>query len=311
MIRTPLGGGSLQRQQTIAEKVSCTGIGLHSGAPVQLTLLPARAGTGIVVVRSDRGRSVEIPARASSVHSTAFATTLGEGEDTVATVEHLLAALYGLGIDNARVVVEGPELPVMDGSAASFVYLIQSAGVFVQRATRPLLRFRKPIEVRDGERWIRIEPARDFRISYAIDFEHPAIARQELHLAAGDPAVFEHELAGARTFGFLSEVRALWDAGLANGGSLENTVVLDDERVVNPEGIRWPDEFVRHKALDLIGDLALLGTRLQGHVRVERGGHSLHLQMVSAILANPDAWRLQGGERFTDAALELRAASSA
>ncbi len=287
------------------------GIGLHSGAPVQLTLLPARAGAGIVIVRNDGSRSVEIPARASSVHSTAFATTLGEGDDTVATVEHLLAALYGLGIDNAQVVVEGPELPVMDGSAASFVYLIQSAGIFVQRADRYVLRFRKPIEVRDGERWIRVEPARDFRISYAIDFEHPVIARQELQVAADDPAVFEHELAGARTFGFLREVRALWDAGLAKGGSLENTVVLDDERVINPEGVRWPDEFVRHKTLDLIGDLALLGTRLQGHVHVERGGHSLHLQLVSAILANPDAWRLQGGERFTAAALEARHVSSA
>ncbi|MGI9592234.1 MAG: UDP-3-O-acyl-N-acetylglucosamine deacetylase [Myxococcota bacterium] len=301
----------MERQRTIAEKVSCTGIGLHSGAPVQLTLLPARAGTGIVVVRSDRGRAIEIPARASAVHSTAFATTLGSGEDTVATVEHLLAALYGLGIDNARVVVEGPELPVMDGSAASFVYLIQSAGVFVQRPTRPVLRFRKPIEVRDGERWIRVEPARDFRISYAIDFEHPAIARQELKLVGDDPVDFERELAGARTFGFLREVRALWDAGLAKGGSLENTVVLDDHRIVNREGVRWPDEFVRHKALDLIGDLALLGTRLQGHVRVERGGHSLHLQLVSAILANPDAWRLQGGEHFAEAAMEIRQASSA
>lgn len=295
----------MQRQQTIAEKVSCTGIGLHSGAPVQLTLLPARAGTGIVVVRSDRGRHVEIIARAASVHSTAFATTLGEGEDTVATVEHLLAALYGLGIDNARVVVEGPELPVMDGSAASFVYLVRSAGTFVQREPRTVLRFRKPLEVRDGERWIRIEPARDFRISYAIDFEHPAIARQELELASDDPDLFEREVAGARTFGFLREVRALWDAGLAKGGSLDNTVVLDDRQVVNPEGLRWSDEFVRHKVLDLIGDLALLGTRIQGHVRVERGGHSLHLQLVSAILANPDAWRLQGGERYTDAAVEV------
>jgi UDP-3-O-[3-hydroxymyristoyl] N-acetylglucosamine deacetylase len=196
----------------------------------------------------------------------------------------------------------------MDGSAASFVYLVQSAGIFVQRAERAVLRFRKPIEVRDGERWIRVEPARDFRISYAIDFEHPAIARQELHLAADDPAVFEHEVAGARTFGFLREVRALWDAGLAKGGSLKNTVVLDDERVVNPEGVRWRDEFVRHKVLDLIGDLALLGTRLQGHVHVERGGHSLHLQLVSAILANPASWRLQGGDRFTEAALEMRLA---
>lgn len=299
----------MHRQQTIAEKVSCTGIGLHSGAPVQLTLLPARAGTGIVIVRNDRGRSVEIPARAGAVHSTAFATTLGSGEDTVGTVEHLLAALYGLGIDNVRVVVEGPELPVMDGSAASFVYLVRSAGIFVQRAPRHVLRFRKPIEVRDGERWIRVEPSRRFRVSYTIDFEHPAIRRQHLELVDEDPGYFEREIAGARTFGFLREVRALWDAGLAKGGSLENTVVLDDAQVVNPEGLRWPDEFVRHKALDLLGDLALLGTRIQGHVRVERGGHSLHLGLVAAILANPDAWRLEGGERLANAALELRASA--
>jgi UDP-3-O-[3-hydroxymyristoyl] N-acetylglucosamine deacetylase len=296
----------VQRQQTIAEKVSCTGIGLHSGAPVQLTLLPARAGTGIVIVRSDRGRSVEIPARIGAVASTRFATTLGRDGDTVATVEHLLAALYGLGIDNARIIVEGPELPVMDGSAASFVYLIRSAGIFVQRERRSVLRFRKPVEFRDGERWIRVEPARDFRVSYAIDFEHPAIGRQELVVEGRDPTVFEREIAGARTFGFLSDVRALWDAGLAKGGSLENTVVLDASRPVNRDGLRWPDEFVRHKVLDLYGDLALLGMPVQGHVRVERGGHFMHLELVSGILASPDAWRVHGGERVADAALERR-----
>jgi UDP-3-O-[3-hydroxymyristoyl] N-acetylglucosamine deacetylase len=296
----------VQRQQTIAEKVSCTGIGLHSGAPVQLRLLPARADTGVVVVRNDRGRSVEIPARAAAVASTQLATTLGRGDDTVGTVEHLLAALYGLGVDNVRVVVEGPELPVMDGSAASFVYLIRSAGIFVQRERRRVLRFRKPVEVREGERWIRVEPAREFRVSYAIDFDHPAVGRQEFLVAGWDPVHFEREIAGARTFGFLREVRALWDAGFAKGGSLDNTVVLDKERVINPSGLRWSDELVRHKVLDLYGDLALLGLPIQGHVRVERGGHSMHLKLVSAILSSPDAWRVQGGERMEDVSVDLR-----
>lgn len=296
----------MHRQQTIAEKVSCTGIGLHSGAPVQLTLLPARADSGIVIVRNDRGRSVEIPARAASVSSTRFATTLGSGEDTVATVEHLLAALYGLGIDNARVVVEGPELPVMDGSAAPFVYLVRSAGIFAQRERRNVLRFRKPVEFRDGDRWIRVEPARDFRVEYAIDFQHPAIGRQEYVVEGNDTPRFEREIAGARTFGFLRDVRQLWDAGLAKGGSLENTVVLDDSGVINPDGLRWSDEFVRHKVLDLYGDLALLGLPIQGRVRVEQGGHSMHLGLVSAILENPDAWRTQGGDLVGRAALELR-----
>jgi UDP-3-O-[3-hydroxymyristoyl] N-acetylglucosamine deacetylase len=296
----------LQRQQTIAEKVSCTGIGLHSGVPVQITLLPARAGTGIVIVRNHPGGVVEIPARAGAVASTRLATTLGHNGDTVSTVEHLLAALYGLGVDNARIVVEGPELPVMDGSAASFVYLIRSAGIFVQRERCNVLRFRKPVEVRDGERWIRVEPARAFRVSYAIDFEHPAVRRQEFCVERWDPLEFEREIAGARTFGFLSDVRTLWDAGLAKGGSLDNTVVLDNERVINSDGLRWPDEFVRHKVLDLYGDLALLGAPIRGHIRAERGGHSMHLKLVSAILANPEAWRLEGGDRVGEAAVELR-----
>ena len=296
----------MQRQQTIAEKVSCTGIGLHSGVPVQITLRPARAGTGIVLVRNHPGGVVEIPARAAAVASTRLATTIGHNGDTVSTVEHLLAALYGLGIDNARIVVDGPELPVMDGSAASFVYLIRSAGIFVQHERSNVLRFRKPVEVRDGDRWIRVEPARTFRVSYAIDFAHPAVRRQEFYVERWDPVAFEREIAGARTFGFLSDVRALWDAGLAKGGSLDNTVVLDEERVINPDGLRWPDEFVRHKVLDLYGDLALLGAPIQGHIRAERGGHSMHLKLVSAILASPEAWRLQGGDRVDEAAVELR-----
>lgn len=279
-------------QQTIAEKVSCTGIGLHTGAPAQLTLHPARASSGVVFVRTDRGRPLEIPACSGEVSSTALATTLGRGDASVGTVEHLMSALYGLGIDNVRVEVDGPELPVMDGSAAPFVYLLRSAGLFTQRARRRVLRIRRKIEIHDGERSISIEPARDFRVTYAVDFEHPAIRRQQLTIAPLDAERFEREISAARTFGFLQEVRSLWDAGFARGGSLDNTVVLDEKKVVNPEGLRWSDEFVRHKVLDLFGDLALLGMRIQGHVRAERGGHSLHQKLVTAILERPEAWVL-------------------
>jgi UDP-3-O-[3-hydroxymyristoyl] N-acetylglucosamine deacetylase len=284
-------------QQTIAEKVSCTGTGLHSGAPVQLTLQPARADSGIVFVRTDLGEPVEIRAKSAQVSSTAFATTLGRGHATVATVEHLLAALYGLGIDNIRIEVDGPELPVMDGSAAPFVYLLRSAGIFQQPEQRRMLRVRRKLEVVDGDRRISIEPARDFRVTYAVDFEHPAIRRQEIALEALDADRFERDISAARTFGFLREVKALWEAGFARGGSPDNTVLLDEEKVVNEGGLRWADEFVRHKVLDLFGDLALLGMPIRGHVRVERGGHAMHQKLVSALLANPQAWVMVDPDR--------------
>ena len=294
----------MQQQQTLAERVACTGTGLHSGAPVRLELSPAREGTGIVFVRTDRTHPVEIPARPSRVASTRLATTLECGDASVATVEHLLAALYGLGIDNVRISVHGPELPVMDGSAASFVYLIRSAGVRALREPRAVLRVLDPIEVDEGGRRIRIEPARGLRISYAVDFAHPAIGRQELRLDRLDARRFETEIASARTFGFLQDVRALWNAGLAQGGSLHNTVLLDESSVVNEGGLRWPDEFVRHKVLDLLGDLALLGVAIDGHVKVECGGHALHHRLVASLLARPQAWRLRecGARRARDLA---------
>jgi UDP-3-O-[3-hydroxymyristoyl] N-acetylglucosamine deacetylase len=279
-------------QRTIAEKISCTGIGLHSGEPVHLTLCPARAGSGIVFVRTDLPTPVEIPARPECVTATQYATTLGHGPATVGTVEHLLAAVYSLGVDNLRVEVEGPEVPVMDGSSASFVFLLRAAGVFEQPAVRPRLRIQRPLEIRDGERSIRIEPARELRISYAIDYLHPAIGRQVLADVRIDGESFEHEICRARTFGFLHEVQTLWRLGLARGGNLDNTVVLDEERVLNRDGLRFPDEFVRHKVLDLIGDLALLGAPLEGHVHVERGGHALHQRLLSELLATQRAWRM-------------------
>jgi UDP-3-O-[3-hydroxymyristoyl] N-acetylglucosamine deacetylase len=286
-------GGCVRQQQTLAEKVSCTGTGLHGGVPVHITLSPARAGSGIVFVRCDRGRAIEIPAQAARVTSTRLATTLGSGDAGLRTVEHLLAALYGLGIDNVRVHVDGPELPVMDGSAASFVYLIRSAGIFVQREPRAVLRVLEPLEIDEGIRRIRIEPGRGLRISYAVDFAHPAIRRQQLEIDALDPRRFESEIAPARTFGFLRDVHPMWSAGLAKGGSLQNTVLLDDERVLNAEGLRWPDEFVRHKVLDLLGDLALLGVPIEGHIQVECGGHALHHRLVTTLLERPRLWSLK------------------
>jgi UDP-3-O-[3-hydroxymyristoyl] N-acetylglucosamine deacetylase len=298
-------------QQTIAEKVSCTGVGLHSAAPVQLTLFPARANSGIVFVRTDLAVPVEILARPSEVASTALATTLGRSAVSVGTVEHLLAALYGLGIDNVRVEVDGPELPVMDGSSAPFVYLIRSAGIFSQPEFRNVLRVQRRLEVVDGERHISIEPSRDFRISYAVEFEHPAIRRQEFRMDPVDADRFEYDISAARTFGFLNDVTGLWGAGFARGGSLENTVVLDDERVLNADGLRWEDEFVRHKVLDLFGDLALVGMPIQGHVRVERGGHSLHQKLVAAILANPQAWEVVEADKRGARGIRLFQAAAA
>ena len=271
------------RQRTVAEKISCTGVGLHTGKPVQLTLHPARAGSGIVFVRTDSANPVEIPATPTSLARTHLATTLGRGDALVDTVEHLLAAFYGLGIDNARVEIDGPEIPGMDGSAASFAFLIRSAGSYEQMAPRRVIRVRRPLEIRDGDKWIRVEPCRGLKISYEIDFAHPLIGRQQMRDFALCEERFEREIAPARTFGFVSEVQALWRAGRARGASLENTVVLDSSRVLNRSGLRFPDEFVRHKVLDLLGDLALLGARLEGHVRVKRGGHALHQQLVAEL----------------------------
>lgn len=293
-----MSSGEALQQRTIAEKVTCSGVGLHSGAPVQLTLRPARANTGILFRRTDLPASPVVPAHPSSVASIFRATTLAREHTSVATVEHLLAALYALGVDNVHVDLDGPEVPVMDGSALAFVNLLRTAGIFVQRDQRAVLRVLESVAVSNGDSRIRIEPARAFEISYQIDFPHPAIRRQCLNLSKVNGEIFERELASARTFGFLEEVHALREAGLARGGSLENTVVLDAARVMNSEGLRWRDEFVRHKIVDLLGDLALLGLPIEGHVVVERGGHALHQRLVSELLDRSDAWEISGEAEF-------------
>ncbi len=298
----------MDQQQTIAEKVSCRGVGLHTGLPCELTLNPARANSGLVFVRRDVETPVEIAARPSAVSSTSHATSLSSGADReigVMTVEHVLSATYALGIDNACLELNGPEVPVMDGSAAPFVELIRTAGVFSQKAPRALLKIVKPVEVVDGARRIRISPWDHLRVHYMVEFDHPAIRRQELDLPRVDARIFVRELARARTFGFLHEVSALLRAGLARGGSLENTVVLDDEQVLNTGGLRWPDEFVRHKILDLVGDLSLLGLPIQGFVEVERGGHALHQMLVQELLHQPEAWQIVGDDAVLPRGLDL------
>jgi UDP-3-O-[3-hydroxymyristoyl] N-acetylglucosamine deacetylase len=280
-------------EHTLATQISCTGLGVHTGAPVELTLRPAAPGTGILFGRTDLPSAVRFPARAEWVVDTRLATTLGNGPHRLSTVEHLLAALRGMGVDNCTVEVAGPELPIMDGSASPFVYLIRQAGLRAQRRMRRRLVIRRPIEVRDGARSVRVIPSRSFKLSIEIDFAHPAIRRQALESVRITPEVFAREIAPARTFGFAHEIEALKAAGLARGGSLQNAVVLCERRVLNPGGLRQPDEFVRHKALDLIGDLALLGLSLQGHVTAVRSGHALNQALVAEIRANPDCWSVE------------------
>jgi UDP-3-O-[3-hydroxymyristoyl] N-acetylglucosamine deacetylase len=273
--------------------VQCTGIGLHSGEPVDLTLQPAAAGTGLLFIRTDGPQPVRFPARAEWVTDTTLATTLGNEDARLSTVEHLIAALRGMAIDNCTVSVSGPELPIMDGSAASFVYLIRQAGVRAQPRMRRRIVIRRPIEVRDGQRSVRVVPSRDFKLSVEIDYAHPSIGRQSIESLVINPETFAREIAPARTFGFLRDTQRLRAIGLARGGSLANAIVLDESRVLNPEGLRFRDEFARHKVLDLLGDLALLGVPLQGHVTAVRGGHQLHQALVAEIRANPSCWTLE------------------
>jgi UDP-3-O-[3-hydroxymyristoyl] N-acetylglucosamine deacetylase len=286
-------------EHTLASQIGCTGIGLHTGKPVHLVLKPAAAGTGLLFVRSDLPSGGRIPARAEWVTDTTLATTLASGPARISTVEHLLSALRGMGIDNCTVEVSGPELPIMDGSSAPFVYLIEQAGVRAQRRMRRRLVIRKPISVREGDRWVRALPSRDFKVSMEVEFDHPAIGRQKLDAFTLTPERFSREIAAARTFGFLSDVQKLQAKGLALGGSLMNAVVMDERSVLNREGLRFPDEFVRHKVLDLIGDLALLGLPLQAHVKACKSGHALHRALMAEIRANPDCWTVEVPEEET------------
>jgi len=275
----------VRRRRTLAEGIAFTGIGLHSGKPSRATLRPAEPGCGIVFLRREAGRVVEIPARIEYLVSTRSATVLGRDEVRVATVEHLLAALSGLGVDDTRVHMEGEELPALDGGCGVFVSGLREAGLREHGPSVEPLRPARVLELRQGLARVRVRPAEGLGVVYEVDFDHARVGRQRIELDPLTPADFERELAAARTFGFLRDAAALRAAGLAGGASLENTLVYTDDGVLNPGGPRWADEPVRHKLLDLVGDLALLGRPLSARVEVERGGHTLHAALVAALLA--------------------------
>ncbi len=283
------------KQTTLCDEASVSGIGVHSGSPVTLTLHPADAGAGIVFLRTGLpGRSdCEIRADVRAVTATEFATVLGDGDGPLcATAEHVLAALAGLGVDNAVVEVDGPEVPIMDGSAEAFVAAIDHAGVRSLDAPRRYLKVLKPVRVTQGRSVGEILPnSRGLRLEIDIEFDHPLIGRQHCALDVS-PANFRRGLARARTFGFMRDVAKLWNQGYALGASFENTLVVSETRVLNADGLRYPDEFVRHKALDALGDLALAGLPLLATYRSVRGGHTLNHAILSALMADPSAWAL-------------------
>jgi UDP-3-O-[3-hydroxymyristoyl] N-acetylglucosamine deacetylase len=286
------------RQTTLRQQTAVSGVGVHSGAPATLTMLPAEPDTGIVFVRCggidqpDR----EVVANVRAVTATEFATVLGDATGPLcSTAEHVLSALSGIGVDNAIIEIDGPEVPIMDGSAGPFVEAIDSVGLVTLPVPRRYIRVLKPVRVTSGASYGELRPhPQGFRVEVEIDFDHPIIGRQEWAQDIG-PDVFRHELARARTFGFMRDVAKLWSSGYALGASFDNTLVVNDTRLLNPDGLRFPDEFVRHKALDAIGDLALAGAPLLGVYRSLRGGHKLNHAVLSALMADPSAWVLVEG----------------
>lgn len=278
-------------QRTLKDSIQCSGVGLHGGEHVQMTLHPAEADTGIVFRRSDvRNTPNEILARFDYVSDTRMCTTLRNAEGvSVMTVEHLMAALSGCGIDNLIVEINGPEIPVMDGSAEPFVFLIECAGVVEQDTPRAVVQILEPVIVRKGDCVATLEPAEGFSIQFGIDFDNAVIGRQEISLNLTEPS-FKAEICRARTFGFLHEVESLREAGLAKGGSLDNAVVLNGDTVMNDGGLRYANEFVRHKVLDCIGDLYLAGGPIIGSFRGEKTGHALNNELLRTLFANMNAW---------------------
>jgi UDP-3-O-[3-hydroxymyristoyl] N-acetylglucosamine deacetylase len=279
----------MDAQRTLKRSISCAGIGLHSGKKVNLSLKPALANTGIRFRRTDLG-GIEIPAHASHVGAVAYATQLRSGDTTVETVEHLLAALASAQIDNAVIELNTREVPIMDGSSAPFIYLVQEAGVKTLAEARKYLKVVRPITLARGDKQIALYPSDQFKVSYTIGFDHPLLRHQTRAITLTEHS-FAEEIAPARTFTFLKEVEMLRQNGLALGGSLDNAIVIGDTGVLN-SSLRFEDEFVRHKILDLVGDLSLLGYPVVAHAVVHRGGHALHTAMAAKLLDEPDAWQL-------------------
>lgn len=300
-----MNGVNVNRQQTIQRPVCCEGVGLHSGQPVAVWLRPAPPNSGIKFVKQTPSGVIELEAHIDQVSQTRLATSLGHGELVVHTVEHLLAAVSGMGIDNLLIELTASEIPIMDGSAQPFVAAIVEAGVVQQLAARSICVVTRPFEIRDGNGWIAVVPGACLEIHNTVEYDHPAIGRQIFEYRDDGPGVFAAMLAGARTFGFLQDVEQLKASGYIQGGSLANAVVVGMNGVMNAEGLRWPDEFVRHKTLDLLGDLVLLGRPLCAKIIAHKAGHRLHAQFVSYLAAHPEYWTLSevAVEEFESAAV--------
>ncbi|MEO8738260.1 MAG: UDP-3-O-acyl-N-acetylglucosamine deacetylase [Casimicrobiaceae bacterium] len=281
------------KQRTLKTLIKTTGVGLHTGARVELTLRPAPVNTGIVFHRVDLPQSVALPADARLVGDTRLSSSLEKDGAKVSTVEHLMSALAGLGVDNLHVDVAGPELPIMDGSAGPFVFLLQSAGIVEQAAPKRYLRIKTPIEVKHGDKWARFDPHHGFVLDFTIDFPHPVFGSESRRVVIDFAEhSYTKEVSRARTFAFMQDVETMREAGLALGGSLQNAIVLDETRILNSEGLRYDNEFAKHKVLDAIGDLYLLGHPLIGKYTAFKSGHALNNALSRALLARQDAWEL-------------------
>jgi UDP-3-O-[3-hydroxymyristoyl] N-acetylglucosamine deacetylase len=290
------------RQRTLKSIVSATGVGLHTGQKVRMSLRPAQPDTGVVFRRLDLPGAADVPARADLVGETRLCSCLVSGGTKIYTIEHLMSALAGLGVDNAYVDLDGPEVPIMDGSAAPFVLLIQQAGMEEQGAPKRFLRIKKRIEAKDGDKWAVLEPYEGFKLSFSIVYDHPVIEKSNTSLTVDFAATsYLKEVARARTYGFMHDVEDLRDVGLALGGGLENAVVLDEHRVLNAEGLRYGDEFIRHKILDAIGDLYLLGRPFLAAFSAYKSGHALNNRLLRAVAADPAAMEVVTFERADEA----------
>ena len=279
------------RQRTVKNEISCTGIGLHTGKKITMTIKPLPPNSGIRFCRDDLLDSPHIPARLENVVDTKLATTLANNGHIVSTVEHLMSAFAGIGIDNALVALDGPEVPIMDGSAGPFVYLLRNVGIELQDEVKKFFLIKRPLTVSSGDRYINVYPSLELRITYVIDFDHPMLSKQTYVLRFSGPA-FIKEICRARTFGFLKDVETLKGNGFAQGGSLDNAIVLDDYRVLNTDGLRYEDEFVRHKILDLMGDLYLLGMPIIGHFVINKSGHALNHSFLTELTSKKKCWKV-------------------
>jgi len=290
------------RQRTLKSAIRATGVGLHTGEKVAMTLRPAQPDTGIVFRRIDLLQPVDIRADASKVTDTRLCSTLEDHGVKVATVEHLMSAFAGLGVDNAYIDLTGAEVPIMDGSASPFVFLIQSAGIEEQPVAKRFMRIRRTVEVADGDKWARFEPYDGFRLSFSIIFDHPVLEKsvQSTTVDFAETS-YVKEVARARTFGFMQDVEALRSSGLALGGSMDNAIVMDEYRVLNADGLRYNDEFVKHKVLDAIGDLYLAGRPIIGSFSAHKSGHALNNRLLRELLVRRDAWDLVSFDRQEDA----------